>query len=92
MILGASYDDAAANRAFAEKFNYPFKLLCDTDHSLAKAYHADDPGDPGYPRRISYLIGPDRRIVKAYATVKPATHAADVLADVPDAPDIPDAP
>jgi peroxiredoxin len=28
------------------------------------------------------LIGPDRRIVKAYATVDPSTHAADVLADL----------
>ena len=82
MILGASYDDAAANRAFAEKFNYPFKLLCDTDHSLAKAYHADDPGDPGYPRRISYLIGPDGKIVKGYDPVKPATHPEQVLADL----------
>ena len=81
MILGASYDDTAANRAFAEKFSYPFKLLCDTDRTLAKAYHADDPADPDYPRRISYLIGPDGTIVKGYDPVKPATHPEQVLAD-----------
>lgn len=83
MILGASYDDQTANCAFADKYGYPFKLLCDTDHSLAKAYHADDPSDPGYPRRISYLIGPDGVIVKGYDPVKTATHATDVLADLP---------
>lgn len=83
MILGASYDDQAANRAFAEKFNYPFKLLCDVDKKIASAYGAVDPSEAGYPRRISYLIGPDGKIVKAYDPVKPAAHPAEVLADLP---------
>jgi peroxiredoxin Q/BCP len=82
-VLGASYDNVAANRAFAEKFSYPFKLLCDTDRSLGAAYGARDPDEPDYPRRISYLIGPDRRIVKAYATIDVKGHAAQVLTDVP---------
>jgi thioredoxin-dependent peroxiredoxin len=82
IVLGASYDTVAANRAFAEKFHYPFRLLCDVDRSLGAAYGADDPSDPGYPRRISYLIGPDRRIVKSYDPVQVATHPAQVLADV----------
>ena len=81
MILGASFDSVDKNRAFAEKLCYPFKLLSAV--SLGEPYDAIDPGDPDWPRRISYLIGPDRRIVKAYATVKPAGHAAEVLADVP---------
>lgn len=72
----------AANRAFAEKFQWPFKLLCDVDHAVGVAYGADDPSDPGYPKRISYLIGPDRRIVKIYDTVNTAAHAAQVLSDV----------
>ena len=83
MILGASYDGVAANRSFAEKFQFPFKLLCDVDHAIGLAYGADDPSDPGYPARISYLIGPDRQIVKVYATVDAATHPAQVLADLP---------
>jgi peroxiredoxin Q/BCP len=84
VILGASFDDADKNRAFADKFAYPFKLLGDPPKTaLGIPYDAVDPGDPDWPRRISYLIGPDRRIVKAYATVDPATHAAEVLADIP---------
>ena len=82
MILGASYNDVAANCAFATKFGYPYKLLCDLEHTLGAAYGVDDPDDPGYPRRISFLIGPDRRIVKRYDPVKVASHAADVLADL----------
>jgi thioredoxin-dependent peroxiredoxin len=84
VILGASFDSVDKNRAFAEKLCYPFKLLSDpAKTALGEPYDAIDPDDPDWPRRISYLIGPDRRVVKAYATVKPATHAAEVLADLP---------
>jgi peroxiredoxin Q/BCP len=82
-VLGASYDSVDKNRAFAEKFGYPFKLLCDVDKTLGAAYDADDPADPGWPKRVSFLIGPDRRIVKVYDPVDTHTHAAQVLADVP---------
>jgi thioredoxin-dependent peroxiredoxin len=70
------------NRAFADKFDFPFRLLCDTGRTIGTAYDAIDPTDPDYPRRISYLIGPDRRIVKAYDVVKPASHPAEVLRDL----------
>jgi len=82
VILGASFDDVGANRAFAEKFQFPFKLLCDTDKAIGQAYGALDPAQPGYAKRISYLIGPDRRVVKAYPSVKPAAHPEEVLADL----------
>ncbi len=83
VILGASFDDAPANKAFAEKFSYPFKLLCDTDKKLGTAYGAVDDKGSNWARRISYLIGPDRKIVKAYDNVKPAAHPAQVLGDLP---------
>jgi peroxiredoxin Q/BCP len=79
-VLGASFDDPEKNAAFADKFGYPFPLLTfDKDDDV---FEANDPSDPGWPRRISYLIGPDRRIVKAYASVKPAEHPAEVLATI----------
>jgi peroxiredoxin Q/BCP len=82
-VLGASFDDVGANRAFAEKFSFPYKLLCDTERTLGTAYGALDPGEPDYARRISYVIGPDGRIMKAYGKVQPATHPDQVLADLP---------
>ena len=82
-MLGASYDSIPANRAFAKKFQWPFKLLCDVDHALGEAYGVDDPADPGYPRRVSFLVDPDRRIVKVYDVTDAAAHPTDVLADVP---------
>jgi thioredoxin-dependent peroxiredoxin len=81
-VLGASFDDPAANKAFAEKFKYPYKLLS-FELEDGKKYGAYDEGSGNYARRISYLIGPDRKIVKAYPKVKPADHPTQVLADVP---------
>ena len=47
------------------------------------AVGAADKPDAGYAKRISYLVGPDGKVIKAYAKVNPATHAAEVLQDVP---------
>ena len=82
MILGASFDTPAENAAFAEKFHYNFPLLCDTDRSLGLAYGAcDEPKAPN-ARRISYLIGPDGRVKKAYGKVNAVEHPAEVLKDL----------
>ena len=82
MILGASFDSVEDNRAFAEKFSYPYKLLCDVDKKIGTAYGAFDESKPNYPRRISYLIGPDRKVERAYAKVDPSKHPDQVLADL----------
>jgi len=80
VILGASYDTVEENRAFAEKFDFPYDLLCDTDQALAKAYGAFNPEKPGYPRRITYVIDGEGRIAHAFDEVTPKTHVAEVLA------------
>jgi hypothetical protein len=38
VIVGASFDTQSDNAAFAQKFGFPFLLLCDTDRSLGMAY------------------------------------------------------
>lgn len=81
-MLGASFDNVAANKAFCDKFAYPYKLLS-FDKSAGKTWGATRDDDSDAAKRISYLIGPDRKIVKAYPKVKPAEHPAQVLADVP---------
>ena len=82
MILGASFDPVDANCAFAQKFSYPYKLVSDVSKDVGKAYDAYDPNEPDYPRRISYLIGPDRRVKRAYTKVSPKDHPAQVLGDL----------
>ena len=81
-ILGASFDDEAANRKFAEKFQFDFPLLCDTDRKLGLAYGAADDASAGSAKRISYLIGKDGKIRKAYPKVNAAAHPEEVLKDL----------
>ena len=70
------------NAAFARKFNYNFPLLCDTTRQIGLAYGACDDPNAGSAKRISYLIGPDGKVKKAYPKVNPATHPDEVLQDL----------
>ena len=83
MIVGASFDTPVENRAFRDKFDFPFDLISDVDRSVGLAYGAAEDAEAQYAARISYLIGPDGRIVKTYAKVVPAEHAEEVLGDLP---------
>ena len=68
MILGASFDTAAENRAFAEKFHFNFPLICDTDRAIGTAYGAN--ADPAKgAQRVGVIIGPDGRIKEGHARV-----------------------
>jgi peroxiredoxin Q/BCP len=84
-VLGASFDGIEENRAFAKKFSFPFRLLCDVDRRLGLAYGAADAPDAAYARRISYVIGEDGKILLAYPKVRPDQHLDRVLADLPGA-------
>ena len=81
-VLGVSFDSVADNAAFAQKYDFPFPLLCDTSRALGLAYGACDHAQAGYARRISYLIDENATILKAYDAVSPRSHPAEVLADV----------
>ncbi|MBW2270834.1 MAG: redoxin domain-containing protein [Deltaproteobacteria bacterium] len=81
-VLGISFDSVDENRAFAEKFDFPFRLLCDVDRRVGMGYGAADAPEAGYAKRISYVIGEDGRILHAYAKVDPKTHLDQVLSDL----------
>ncbi len=81
-ILGVSFDDVAANAAFAEKFGFNFPLLCDTTRAVGLAYGACDTPKAETAKRISYLIGPDGKVKKAYPKVNAAAHPEEILKDL----------
>src|SRR6266446_6506523 len=63
-ILGVSFDTPSDNATFVRQQGFPFRLLSDTDRSLATSVGAaSDPSQP-VARRISYLVGPDGKVVK----------------------------
>lgn len=72
----------AENAAFAQKYSFPFLLLCDTDRAIGLAYGACDSTKAGFAKRISYLIDEQGNILKAYDSVTPRSHPAEVLADL----------
>ena len=79
MILGCSFDTVDDNKAFADKFGYPFALLCDTDRKIGLAYGACDNPSAGYAKRISYVIDEKGIITHVMPKVDPTTHTARVL-------------
>lgn len=85
MILGVSFDPPEENRAFAERFGFPFRLLSDEDHAVGKAYGTARPPDherAGWARRFTYLIDPEGTIRKAYVVRDVQAHAGEVLEDL----------
>ena len=81
-MLGVSFDDVGENCAFSEKYQFNFPLLCDTGRQIGVAYGAADDASARSARRISYLIGRDGRIRKAWPKVDAADHPAQVLAEL----------
>ena len=67
------------NRRFAEKFNFPFPLLCDTERKIGVAYGAADSPKDEYARRIAYVIDENGRIAQAHAKVDAAAYPAQQL-------------
>lgn len=81
-ILGVSFDTEEENRAFAEKFDFPFRLLCDTDRRIGMAYGACDEPTDGYARRITYVINPEGRISHAFEKVDAREHPEQLLCEL----------
>jgi peroxiredoxin Q/BCP len=78
-ILGISFDAPAANKAFAEKFGYTFRLLSDTDRKVGLAYGAAEKADDAYAHRYTFVIGPDGVIEDAIDTKDAGGQAAELL-------------
>lgn len=83
-VLGVSLDDEASHQAFMSKFDLPFTLLSDTDHSVSDAYGVYGEqtwGDKKYMgvARKTFLIDEDGKIKKVFDKVNVEQHADEVL-------------
>ena len=85
--MGVSPDKSGAQAKFKDKFDLPFTLLSDVNHHVAEAYGTWVEKSM-YGRkymgieRSTFLIGKDGTIRKVFSKVKPAGHAAEVLAEL----------
>ena len=83
MILGVSPDSVADQAKFKKKFDLPFTLLADTDHSVAEAYGVwREKVNFGKKYmgvvRTTFLIGADGRVSRVFENVNADGHAAQV--------------
>jgi peroxiredoxin Q/BCP len=84
-ILGVSVDPEKSHKSFVQKYELPFTLLADTDKRLVETY-----GVWGEKKlygkkylgthRVTYLIDEAGKIAAVFPTVKPDTHAEEILA------------
>lgn len=81
-VVGVSFDSPETNAAFVAAESFPFVLLSDASRSLAIAVGAADSPSHHTPRRISYLVGEDGRVVRVYTDIQPTRHAQDILLDL----------
>jgi peroxiredoxin Q/BCP len=83
-VLGVSVLDEASKARFASKYDLPFPLLADPDHSVAEKFGVWQKRSL-YGRtymgiaRTTYLIGPDGKVAKRWDNVKVDGHAEAVL-------------
>ena len=77
--MGVSFDGMEANRRFAEKFDFPFPLLCDTERQIGLAYGAADSAKDEYARRIAYVIDEEGKIAQVHPKVDPASYPSQQL-------------
>lgn len=64
-VLGISRDNIDTHKKFKETYKLPFELLADVNGSACKAYEALIP-IIGIPKRISYFLDKEHKIVAVY--------------------------
>jgi peroxiredoxin Q/BCP len=81
MIFGVSPDPASSNRRFREKESLPFDMLADSEMKLARQFDVSVTNLllVKLVARVTYLIGKDGRIAKAFSDVDTKSHAGEVL-------------
>jgi thioredoxin-dependent peroxiredoxin len=85
VVLGASFDSTAENKAFAEAQNFGYRLLSDVDRKVGESYQvtrSPDDERANFALRIAYLIDPAGVIRKAYEVTDVDGFAAGVIEDL----------
>ena len=77
-VLGVSGDKPEAQKAFRDKFTFPFPLIADDDGKVAAAFGVAAM-KPGIYKRTSFLVKGGKIVWNMTDKTTTETHAADVL-------------
>ena len=84
-VFGVSKDDEASHQKFIDKYDLPFPLLVADESTLEKFGVWKEKNMYGKKfmgiNRETFIVGPDRTVLKHYKKVKPEEHAEQLLAD-----------
>ncbi len=87
IILGVSPDSIESHKKFKEKYQLPFPLLADDQHSICDAYGVwgmktfmgkDSMG----VLRTTFIIDEEGMILQVFENVKPSQHSVEILASL----------
>jgi len=83
VVMGVSLDDVASHKAFSEKYHLPFSLLADDKKEVARSYNVlRGFGTGSYSSRQTFIIDPQGKIAKHYASVSARQHATEIIHDL----------
>ena len=87
VILGISPDSVKSHVKFKAKFELPYRLLADEEKTVLQAYDVwKEKSMYGKTymgvERTTFLIDPTGQVAKVFPKVKPAGHAAEVMAAI----------
>lgn len=83
VVLGVSLDSVESHKKFCAKEGLNFKLLADTEHAATASYGSlQDFIVVKVAARHTFLIDPAGKIAKAYTSVDPLRHSAEVLTEL----------
>lgn len=74
-VLGVSIVSVAANQAFATRYGFSFPLLSDPTRQISRAYGACASPDDLRVKRMTYIIGPDGRVLHIIDQINAQEHA-----------------
>jgi thioredoxin-dependent peroxiredoxin len=80
VIFGVSRDSDDSHREFRVHNALPFPLVADEDGSVDRAYGV--PSMLGMSKRVTFLVGPDGKVLHVWPDVDPGVHADEVLGAV----------
>ena len=78
-IVGVSVDPPDMNKAFAQKYQFPFRLLSDPSREMCVAYGACADSNAKYAERITYIIDANGKIEHAEKVSDIAAHVDDAV-------------
>ncbi len=78
VVFSVSVQPVASKQRFASQFGMKHPLLADSDRAVVRAYRVLN--RDGLAARVTFIIGPNGRILSTDQNVRAQTHVADVLA------------